>query len=147
MPPSSLSDKDIKKMQKQINGIRKFISDIEKMGGKVPTALSKSLKYLEVAINTGKDIGDAANEASSALAKYEKDLTSACKTVDKEMEMVCEAKIARKWQARSVNFTLSYKNKNSVTSKLIKKTVQRYTPKLVCKHWDYCSKTDKKASK
>ena len=147
MPSSGLSDSDIKKIQKQVKDVRKFISDIEKMGGDVPPMLAKSLKYLEVALNTGKDIGDAAKEASAALKRYEKDLMNACKKVDEEYQMVCEAKIARQWQARSVKFTLDYRNKNSVTAKAIKKTVQRYTPKLICKHWDYCAKTEKKAAK
>jgi hypothetical protein len=139
-----VSEKDIKKLQKQLKDIQKFIKDIEAMGGEVPKALKKSLKMLEVAINTGSDLGKAASEASAALKAYEKDLYSACKTVDKEMEMVCEAKIARKWQARSVQFTLNYKNPDSVTSRLIKKTVKRYTPSIICKHWDYCAKQAKK---
>jgi len=42
--------------------------------------------------------------------------------------------------ARAVNYTLDPKNKDSVTSKSIQKTIQRYTPSLVCKHWDYCAK-------
>ena len=67
-------------------------------------------------------------------------MMSACKKVDDEMQAVCEAKVTRMWQARSVKFTLDYKNPDSVTSKFIKKTVQRYTPSKICQHWDYCKK-------
>jgi len=145
MADNGLSEKEIRKMQKELKQIQSFIDQIEKMGGEVPKPLKKSLKGLEVAINTGKDLGDAAEDASKALKTYTADLKSACKTVDREMQAVCEARIDRKWQARSVRFTLSYKNPDSVTSGFIKKTVQRYTPDLVCKHWDYCAKEEKKA--
>jgi hypothetical protein len=144
MADKQLSPADIKKLQKQVTEINKFISEIEKMGGSVPKPLTKSLGLLQKAIDTGVDLGDAAEEASKALKAYEKDLMSACKTVDKEMEMVCEAQVTRKWQARSVQFTLNYKNPESVTAKFLKKTVQRYTPGAICKHWDYCAKVDKK---
>lgn len=144
MATQALTDSDLKKMEKQLKEIQKFISDIENMGGEVPAGLKKSLKLLQIAINTGSDIGTAAQEASNALKAYEKDLMSACKTVEREMQAVCEAGIARKWQARSVKFTLDPKNKDSVTARFIQKTVKRYTPALICKHWDYCAKIDKK---
>ncbi|SFU14098.1 hypothetical protein [Sedimentitalea nanhaiensis] len=146
MAEKGLTEKDKKKIKVQLKDINKFIGDIEKMGGEVPKTLKKSLKHLETAINTGKDIAKAAEEASKDLKAYENDLMAACKTVDKEMEMVCEAKIARKWQARSVKWTLDPKNEKSVVSKAIKKTVQRYTPKVICKHWDYCAKQEKAAA-
>lgn len=146
MAPGGLSEKDKKKIDVQLKDINKFISEIEKMGGEVPKTLKKSLKLLETALNTGKDLAKAAEQASKDLKAYEKDLMNACKTVDQEMQMVCEAKVARKWQARSVKWTLDPKNKKSVISQFIKKTVKRYTPSAICKHWDYCSKTEKKAA-
>ena len=144
MADDGITEKDIKRLKKELKQIQDFIKDIESMGGEVPKALKKALKHLEVAINTGSDLGKAASEASAALKAYEKDLYTACKTVDREMQAVCEAKVARKWQVRSVQFTLDYKKPDSVTAKFIKKTVQRYTPKVICKHWDYCAKKDKK---
>lgn len=145
-PTTSISVKDIKRLEKELKEIRGFIAEIEKMGGQVPALLKKSLKHLQIAVNTGTDFAHAANEASKALKAYEKDLLSACKTVDHEMQMVCESKIDRKWQLRSVRFTLSYKNKDSVTARFIQKTIKRYTPSLICKHWDYCAALDKKTS-
>ena len=146
MAGGGISDKDLKKIKKEIKTIKDFIKAIEKMGGEIPKPLKTALNRLEVAINTGEDIGKSAEEASKALKTYEKDLYGACKTVDREMQGVCEAKVFRKWQARSVKFTLDYKNPDSVTAKSIKKTVQRYTPAFICKHWDYCAKTEKKAA-
>jgi hypothetical protein len=91
------------------------------MDGDVPKPLKTSLNALEIAIKTGKDLSEAAEEASDALKRYEKDLYGACKTVDQEMQDVCEAEVARKCQLRSVQFTLDYKNPDSVTSRMIKK--------------------------
>ncbi|MBE1284659.1 MAG: hypothetical protein GJ676_15215 [Rhodobacteraceae bacterium] len=147
MADKTLTKKDIDKMSKQLKDIQKFIKDIEKMGGEVPKVLKKSLKHLETAINTGKDLGKAAEEASKALKTYEKDLMNACKTVDRDMQAVCEAGVARQWQARSVKWTLDPKNEKSVISKFIKKTIQRYTPSVICKHWSYCSKVEKQKKK
>lgn len=137
---SALSDKDKKKVNDQLREIRKMLKELEDAGLEVPRDLTKALKALQVALDTGEDLGNAFEEASAELAKLEQDLTAACRNVDEAVQMVCEAKVARKWQARSVTFTLDYKNPESVSAKFIKKTVQRYAPGLVCKHWDYCRK-------
>src|SRR5438552_12194440 len=110
MPPndSALSQRDVDQLLKEIKKVKQFIKMIEDLGGEVPKPLKTALNRLEAAIKTGKLIAEAADEASEALKRYETDLNNACKTVDKEMEAVCEAEVARKWQARSVKFTLDY---------------------------------------
>ena len=113
------------------------------MGGEIPAPLKKALNRLELAVKAGKAVGEAAEEASKELKKYVKDLMAACKTVDREMQGVCEAKVARKWQARSVSFTLNYRNPNSVTAKLIDKAIKKLTPAMICRHWERCAKIDK----
>lgn len=137
---NALSDKDKKKVNEQLREIRTMLKDLEDAGLEVPRDLTKALKVLQVALDTGEDLGKAFEEASAELAKLEQDLTAACKNVDEAVQMVCEAKVTRQWQARSVKFTLDYKSPDSVSAKFIKKTVQRYAPGVVCKHWDYCRK-------
>jgi chromosome segregation ATPase len=134
------TEKDKNKINEQLKEIRQMLKELEDAGLEVPPAMTKALKVLQVALDTGEDLGSAFEEASTQLAKLESDLMAACKSVDEEMRGVCEAKVARKWQARSLKFTLDYKSPDSVSSKFIKKTVQRYTPGAVCKHWNYCSK-------
>ena len=141
---TALSKKEIEQLQKDLKKLNEFIKTIESMGGKIPGPLKIAVKALELAIKAGVGIGKAADEASKSLRAYEKDLKKACDTVDAEMKMVCEAKIDRKWQARSVEFTLSYKNKDSVTSRSIDKLIKWLTPDAICKHWDRCAKIDKK---
>jgi len=140
MADNQLSDKDIKKVTQQLKDIRAMLKELEDAGIEIPPALKKSLNRLQVALDTAEDVGAAFEEASKALATLEADLMSACSKVDEEMRGVCEAKVARQWQARSVKFTLDYKNPDSVSARFIKKTVQRYTPDAICKHWDYCKK-------
>lgn len=140
MAAEQLSDKDIKKATQQLKDIRAFLKELEDAGIEVPPALKKSLNRLQVALDTAEDLGAAFDEASKALATVESDLMNACSKVDAEMRGVCEAQVTRQWQARSVKFTLDYKNPDSVSAGFIKKTVQRYTPGLICKHWDYCKK-------
>ena len=137
---STLSDKDKKKVNDQLREIRKMLEELEDAGLEVPRDLTKALKALQIALDAGEDLGEAFEEASTELAKLEKDLAAACKNVDEAVQMVCEAKVARQWQARSVKFTLDYKNPDSVSAKFIKKTIQRYAPSSICKHWDYCRK-------
>lgn len=110
------------------------------MGGSVPESLTSSLNLLEKAVNTGVDLADAADEASKALRAYEADLMNACKTIDADMQGACEAQVVTQSQWRSVQFTLDYKRPDSVTALAIRKTVQRYMPKFVCMHWEYCAK-------
>lgn len=133
-------DKDIKKATQQLKEIRAFLKELEDAGIEVPPALKKSLNRLQVALDTAEDLGAAFDEASKALATLESDLMSSCSKLDYEMQGVCEAKVARQWQARSVKFTLDYKKPDSVSAGFVKKTVQRYAPSAVCKHWDYCKK-------
>lgn len=140
MAGKGLEERDRKKANEQLKQVRQMIKELEDAGIEVPASLTKALKYLQVALDTGEDLGSAFEEASEALAKVESDLMGACKKVDDEMQAACEAKVTRMWQARSVKFTLDYKNPDSVTSKFIKKTVQRYTPSKICQHWDYCKK-------
>jgi hypothetical protein len=134
------NEKDIKKATEQLKQIRAFLKELEDAGIEVPPGLKKSLNRLQVALDTAEDLGAAFDDASKALASLEADLMNACSKVDEEMRGVCEAKVARKWQARSVKFTLDYKNPDSVSAGFIKKTVQRYAPSMICKHWDYCKK-------
>jgi hypothetical protein len=138
--PTTASPKDLKKASEELKEIRDLIDDLEKVGIEAPKSLTKSLGALQKAIDTAQDVGEAYDEASDALRDYERGLNEICKTVDDDMQAVCEAQVARKYQARAVNYTLDPKNKDSVTSKSIQKTIQRYTPSLVCKHWDYCAK-------
>jgi uncharacterized membrane protein YdfJ with MMPL/SSD domain len=140
MAATQLSDKEIKKATQQLKEIRAFLKELEDAGIEVPPALKKSLNRLQVALDTAEDLGSAFAEASQALATLESDLMSACSKVDAEMQGVCEAQVARQWQARSVKFTLDYKKPDSVSAGFIKKTVQRYTPGAICKNWDYCRK-------
>jgi hypothetical protein len=140
MATSKPDDKDIKKATQQLKEIRAFLKELEGAGIEVPPSLKKSLNRLQVALDTAEDLGGAFTEASQALAAFESDLMNACSKVDEEMRGVCEAQVARQWQARSVKFTLDYKKPDSVSSGFIKKTVQRYTPSAACKHWDYCKK-------
>ena len=140
MAATQLSDKEIKKATQQLKEIRAFLKELEDAGIEVPPALKKSLNRLQVALDTAEDLGAAFTEASQALATLESDLMNACSKVDAEMQGVCEAQVARQWQARSVKFTLDYKKPDSVSAGFIKKTVQRYTPGAICKNWDYCRK-------
>jgi len=140
MAAKKLEAKDQKKVNEQIKDIRELIAALEKAGAVVPDSLTKSLKYLQLALDTGEDLGNALGEASAALAALEKDLMSACKNIDEAMEMVCEAKVARMWQVRNIKFTLSFKNPDSVSAKFLQKTIQRYMPAKICQHWDYCRK-------
>jgi hypothetical protein len=140
---TELSKKDVDQLLKEIKDVKAFMKAIEDIGGEVPKPLKTAVNRLEMAIKAGKLVAEAADEASDALKKFEADLNSACKDVDQEMQAVCEAQVTRQWQARSVKFTLDYKNPDSVTSKTIKKTIQAWTPSAICKHWDYCAKSGK----
>ena len=137
---SKVSKKDVDQMLKELKDVKEFIKAIQDMGGEVPKPLVTALNRLESAIKAGKLVAEAAEEASAALRQYEKDLNDACKTVDDEMQAVCEAGVARQYQARGAKFLLDYKKPESVTSKTIQKTIQAWTPGAICKHWDYCAK-------
>jgi hypothetical protein len=140
--PSSVNDRDLKKAAEEIRDIRELLDDLKEVGIEAPAPLVKSLNGLQKAIDTAQDVGEAFEEASAAVKQYEKNLNEVCKGVDADMRDVCEANVARKYQVRAIKFTLDPKNKDSVSAKFLKKTIQRYTPAVICKHWDYCAKQD-----
>lgn len=145
MATEKLKPADLKKLKKQLSDVNRFIKEIQKMGGKIPKELVKALGVLEKAIDTGIKLGEAIGDAQKAVKKYEKDLMGACKTVAADQKMACEAGVFHKYQWRSVQFTLSPKNPESVFSKFIDKIAKGILPSSVCKHWDYCKKTSLKA--
>jgi hypothetical protein len=138
-----LSKKDVDKMLKQIKDIKDFLEALKELGAEIPKPLLTALDRLEMAIKAGKAVAEAADEAQEALDKYVENLNNACKNIDEAQQDVCEAGVARKWQARGVNFVLSPKNPDSVLSNTIRKAIQKVTPKAVCKHWEYCAKNAK----
>lgn len=140
MTMSKLTDRDARKVNEEIRKVRELIKLIDRAGGKVPPLLTKVLKQLQIALDTGHDLGTAFEEAHAALAALDRDLLKACRDVDDAMQLVCEAKVSRLYQARALSFTLNYRNPKSVTSQFLKKTIQRYTPARICQHWAYCRK-------
>ena len=52
-----LSKKEIKDLQKDIDKLKKAMKAIEKLGGKPPKWMLKSLKGLDYAVKAGKGIG------------------------------------------------------------------------------------------
>ncbi len=137
---SGLQKQDVEKITKQIKQIEELIAFLVKLGVEVPAPLPIALKKLRQALETGKMVAEAAEEASEEVKKVEKDLNDLCKQLDADSQTVCEAEVARKYQARGVKYTLDPKNPKSVISLSIKKAVQKATPGIVCKHWDYCAK-------
>jgi len=138
MPDKSLDGKEKRDVAEEIKKIKELIDVLEAAGVEVPPALTRGLSRLQVAIDTEKDLGAAFEEASKALNTLENDLNSACLRLDEEQQAVCEAKVARVWQVRNIKFTLDPSNPDSMSARFIKKTLQRYTPAAVCRHWEYC---------
>ncbi len=141
---SQLDPKDIKKMEDDLKKLRKFLKALEKIGVKPPKSLPNVIKALELAIKSGRGIGEAADEASKELKKYQDNLKGVCKELDStDDRMVCEAKIDRQYMKDGANYVLDPKNPNSVVSKSIDKAIKALTPDMICKHWDRCAKIDK----
>ena len=142
-----MTKEDLTKTQDEIKKAREMLKTLEKLGLEVPKELMKKLDWLQKALDAAEDVADAATEASEALREYEATLNDACKKMGAEDAAVCEAKIMRGWQARGVKFTLDIEEKSSVVAKSIQKTVARYTPKMICKQFDYCASEAKKKEK
>src|SRR5262249_23759440 len=102
---------DQAKFKSDIANIRSFIRAIEALGGRMP-ALTKAVDRLEFAVNTGTDVAAAAAETSLALRQYTDDLDRACEE-GPEDPFVCQAKVARTWQARNVQWVLSWEKRES----------------------------------
>ncbi len=129
------SDQDASEAVRYLRG---FLKELARIGVEVPRTVTRSLDALQIAINTGTDIGVAAKGASTAVRAYEEDLYAVCRGMEQEPDAACEARVWRQWQARSVNFTLGYRNQNSVTARAIRETLRRYLPARMCAKLDLC---------
>lgn len=135
------TDKEIKKLQESIKKTNDLMNAVEKLGGKIPK-LKKAMKVLEGAINSGIDVGKAADEANQELKKLTSDLQAACGD-----DFACMAAVARQIQGDAIKWTLNLKNDSSVFTKSVNKTLARYLPAKLCKQLDGCAKELKKQEK
>jgi len=126
---------DPKKIQEDISKLKQFIKDIENVGGKMP-ALKTAVNRLEIAINAGVDLAEAADQTSRELRAYTEDLYRACGSG--EDKWVCQAGIDRKWQARSVEWNLSWQKKDSTVRRFVRATLCRYAPEFIAKRLAMC---------
>ena len=138
MVDKSLNANDKRDASGELKEVRELIGLLKDVGVQIPSSLTTSLNRLQIALDTEKDLGSAFEEASKAVANLENDLNSACLKLDEEQQDVCAANVKRVWQMRNIKFTLDPTNPNSLSAAFIKKTVQRYTPSAICRHWDYC---------
>lgn len=90
-------------------------------------------------MKAGYDIASAAEETKKALKGYTDDLNKACRG-----NYVCEAKVARLYQAHAVKWTLSWDKNDSVVRKSIRNTICRYAPEAIINRLDLCIKFRKK---
>ncbi|HQR08089.1 MAG TPA: hypothetical protein PLN21_14770 [Gemmatales bacterium] len=134
----ALTEDRKKRLNEAIKRTWDFIKEMKALG--VPmTDLVDKVQVLENAVQTGKDLAKAADEAQVSLEQHTANLRSLCNTVPNEDERtICEVQVERNWQARNVNFTLSLKNKNSFVSNAIRITLQRYMPEKICQMLESC---------
>jgi hypothetical protein len=123
---------DVEKLQDDIKKIKKLISEVEAIGGKMP-GLKAAVDRLEFAVNTGSDIASAAEETSVALKEYTNDLYKACGD-----DFVCQAQVDRRWQARNVAWVLSWDKPDSTVRLFVRNTLRRYLPRQICQRLESC---------
>jgi hypothetical protein len=147
---AGLTDKEIRQVLERIKDLKTFMQRLEKLGAEIPKSLKTAINRFEMAIKAGKAIGEAAGEAKEALKRYEDDLYNAYKKLEKmgpeEPGFVCEARVARKFQERSVDFTLNPNNPDSTFSRLVKKikeALQSLGSEKIYKECDYLARTCK----
>ena len=129
-----MSQVKIDEAKKQLKQINQMISDLEKVGVKVPH-LKKAATKLNKAIETGLLLAEAAFEASKALEENTKILLEQC-----QGDIMCELKIDRMYQKRSVEYVLQWDNKNSVIRNFVKKVICENTPFNMAKSLRMCAK-------
>jgi hypothetical protein len=123
---------DVLTAQEQLRKLKELLDDLERIGVEAPE-LTKAVNRLQIAIDTGVDIGNAAAETSAVLAAHANDAYQKCGD-----DAVCIAKYDRGYAARSVNFVLNINNPDSVVRKSIRATFQRYIPQMICSRLDSC---------
>ena len=127
---------EVKHASEQLHTLEDLLDDLEKIGAEIPEFLSKSVKGLRIALDTGTDVADSATASSAALAQYTNKVNDACG--DDDNGAVCQAREIHKWQAINVDYVLNWKNDDSVAKNAVRATLQRYVPQKICHYLDLC---------
>jgi len=128
---------DTTKIRKDVKKMNEFVDAIEKVGGEMPE-LKSALKKLTIAIETGLDLADAAEETRQALAAYTEDLYRACAL--SEDEFVCRAGIDRQWQARNVKWVLDWNKQDSTVRNFVRNFLCSRLPERLTKNLEMCTR-------
>ena len=131
--PSNPNSEDVKRAQEQLHRLEELLDELKRLRVDVPDFLTKSVKGLRIAIDTGADLGDAAAQASSALARYTNKVNEECQD-----DTVCLARDIHFYQARNLDYTLNWNNRDSVVRNFVRATLQRYVPQRICAQLDLC---------
>lgn len=131
------NEKERKQIEEEIRKAYDFINELQSIGGRVPK-LVQQLEVLQEAVATGRDIGLAAKDTQRALQYYTDDLKRVCEMAPDDDRYVCEAQIDRKWQAHAINWTFSFKNRESVVNNSIRRIICRHLPEIVGKRIQMC---------
>ncbi len=127
---------EVKHASEQLHTLEDLLDDLEKIGAEIPEFLSKSVKGLRIALDTGTDVADSATASSAALAQYTNKVNDACGNDDNGG--VCQAREAFRFGAIVDDYVLSWKNDDSVVKNSVRATLQRYVPQKICHYLDLC---------
>jgi translation initiation factor IF-2 len=143
MSTDSIQDNaaEVKRAREQLGALEELLNTLERLGAEIPAVLSRAVKSLRIAVDTGTDVADAATETSAALAQYSNKVDEDCAD-DAENASVCVARHAHQWLAINEDYVLNWKNKESVVRKSVRATLQRYVPQRICHYLDLCKSTN-----
>lgn len=133
----ALTKDNKKQLNEAIKRSWEFIKEMQSLGVEMPDLVNK-IQILEKAVQAGRDIGKASAEAQESLTRHTANLELLCNPLDPDERIICEAHVARQFQARSINFTLNLKNKDSVVRNLIRIQLQRLLPQNICRMLELC---------
>jgi hypothetical protein len=95
---------------------------------------------LEAAAKSGKDVGEAADEASEELKQHADDLMDDCKNIEKQHEEISKKGKGGTYQGKGAKYALDPGDKPSDVKKSLDQAIKWLAPDAICKRWERCAK-------
>jgi len=136
----TLSDKDTADVLKDVSKIKQYLKKLESAGAEPPKDLKAAILKLEAAAKSGKDVGEAADEANEELQQHADDMKEDCKKIEKQHEEISKKGKEGTFQGKGAKYSLDPEAKASDVKKSLDEALKWLAPDAICKRWERCAK-------
>ena len=136
----TLTDKESSEVLKDVTKVKEYLKKLERAGAEPPKDLKTAISKLETATKSGKDVGQAADEAYEQLKRHANNMKDDCKNIEKHHEAASKNGKESKFQGKGAKYALDAEADGADVSKSLQEAMKWLSPDDICKRWERCGK-------